>query len=50
MDNGTNDDLSTTPTDLTLYNSDNVVSSDGDMELTYVQDMAAVIRKLEAQL
>lgn len=43
-------DLSTTPTDLTLYNGDNVVSSDGDMELTYVQDMAIVIRKLEAQI
>lgn len=27
-------DLTTTPTDLTLYNGDNVISSDGDMELT----------------
>lgn len=43
-------DLSTTPTDITLYNGDNVVSSDGDMELTYVQDMAIVIRKIESQL
>lgn len=43
-------DLSTTPTDLTLYNGDNVISSDGDMELSYVQDMATVIRKIENQL
>ena len=43
-------DLSTTPTDITLYNGDNVVSSDGQMELSYVQDMAAVIRKIESQL
>ena len=43
-------DLSTTPTDLTLYSGDNVISSDGDMELSYVQDMAAVIRKIENQL
>ena len=43
-------DLSTTPTDISLYNGDNVVSSDGDMELTYVQDMAIVIRKIENQL
>ena len=43
-------DLSTTPTDITLYNGDNVISSDGDMELSYVQDMAAVIRKIENQL
>lgn len=40
-------DLSTTPTSLTLYNGDNVISSDGDMELSYVQDMAIVIKKLE---
>lgn len=40
-------DLSTTPTDITLYNGDNVISSNGDMELTYVQDMAIVIEKLE---
>ena len=40
-------DLSTTPTDLTLYSGDNVISSDGDMELSYVQDMATVIEKLE---
>lgn len=40
-------DLSTTPTDITLYNGDNVISSDGDMELSYVQDMAIVIEKLE---
>ena len=43
-------DLSTDPTSLTLYNGDNVISSDGDMELTYVQDMATVIRKIENQL
>lgn len=43
-------DLSTTPTDITLYSGDNVISSDGDMELTYVQDMATVIRKIENQL
>lgn len=43
-------DLSTTPTSLTLYNGDNVISSDGDMELSYVQDMATVIRKIENQL
>ena len=43
-------DLSTTPTSLTLYNGDNVISSDGEMELTYVQDMAIVIRKIEAQI
>ena len=43
-------DLSTTPTSLTLYNGDNVISSDGDMDLTYVQDMAIVIRKIEAQI
>ena len=43
-------DLSTTPTPLTLYSGDNVISSDGDMELTYVQDMATVIRKIENQL
>jgi len=43
-------DLSTTPTDITLYNGDNVISSDGNMELSYVQDMAAVIRKIENQL
>ena len=43
-------DLSTTPTDITLYNGDNVISSDGDMELSYVQDMATVIRKIENQL
>ena len=43
-------DLSTTPTSLTLYNGDNVISSDGGMELTYVQDMATVIRKIEAQI
>ena len=43
-------DLTTTPTDLTLYSGDNVISSDGDMELTYVQDIATVIRKIENQL
>ena len=43
-------DLSTTPTDLTLYNGDNVVSSDGDMTMDYVQDMAIAIRKIENQL
>ena len=43
-------DLQTTPTDITLYNGDNVISSDGDMELSYVQDMAIVIRKIENQL
>lgn len=43
-------DLTTTPTDITLYNGDNVISSDGDMELSYVQDMAIVIRKIENQL
>jgi len=40
-------DLSTTPTDITLYNGDNVISSDGDMTMDYVQDMAIVIEKLE---
>ena len=43
-------DLSTTPTPLTLYSGDNVISSDGQMELSYVQDMATVIRKIENQL
>ena len=43
-------DLSTTPTDLTLYNGDNVISSDGQIDLSYVQDMATVIRKIENQL
>ena len=43
-------DLSTTPTDITLYNGDNVISSDGDIDLSYVQDMATVIRKVENQL
>lgn len=28
-------------------NGDNVISSDGDIDLTYVQDMAIVIEKLE---
>ena len=40
-------DLSTTPTPLTLYKGDNVISSDGDMELTYVRNLQAVIDKLE---
>ena len=40
-------DLSTTPTDITLYSGDNVISSDGVMTLSYVQDMAVVIEKLE---
>lgn len=31
-------DLQTTPTALTLYKGDNVVSSDGDMCITYLQD------------
>jgi hypothetical protein len=43
-------DLSTTPTDLTLYSGDNVISSDGEQTLSYVQDMAIVIRKIENQL
>ena len=43
-------DLSTTPTDITLYNGDNVVSGDGDMDMTYVRDIAIVINKIEAQL
>lgn len=43
-------DLSTTPTSLTLYNGDNVISSDGDITMDYVQDMATVIRKIENQL
>lgn len=40
-------DLSTTPTDITLYNGDNVVSSDGDMDMVYVRDIVKVIEKLE---
>lgn len=43
-------DLTTTPTSVELFSGDNVISSDGDMELSYVQDMAMVIRKIENQL
>ena len=43
-------DLSTTPTEVELYNGDNVVSGDGDMDMTYVRDIAIVINKIEAQL
>lgn len=39
--------LTTTPTDITLYNGDNVVSSDGDMDMVYVRDIVKVIEKLE---
>lgn len=39
--------LSSTPTDITLYNGDNVVSSDGDMDMVYVRDIVKVIEKLE---
>lgn len=42
--------LTTTPTALTLYKGDNVVSSDGDMELTYVRNLQAVIDKIESAL
>ena len=43
-------DLSTTPTEITLYNGDNVVASDGNMELTYARNLQAVIDKIEAAL
>ena len=42
--------LTTTPTPLTLYKGDNVVSSDGDMELTYVRNLQAVITSIEDRL
>lgn len=40
-------DLTTTPTSVTLYNGDNVVSADGDMDMVYVRDIVKVIEKLE---
>lgn len=40
-------DLTTTPTSVTLYSGDNVVSSDGDMDMVYVRDIVKVIEKLE---
>lgn len=40
-------DLTTTPTDITLYNGDNVISADGDMDMVYVRDIVKVIEKLE---
>ena len=42
--------ITTTPTPLTLYKGDNVISSDGDMELTYVRNLQAVIDKIESAL
>lgn len=43
-------DLQTTPTDITLYNGDNVISSDGNITMEYVRDIAIVIQKIENQL
>lgn len=42
--------LSTTPTDISLYNGDNVISSDGNITMEYVRDIAIVIQKIENQL
>ena len=42
--------ITTTPTPLTLYKGDNVISSDGDMELTYVRNLQAVITSIEDRL
>ena len=42
--------LITTPTPLTLYKGDNVVSSDGDVELTYARNLQAVITSIEDRL
>ena len=42
--------LTTTPTALTLYEGDNVVSSDGDMTLNYERNLQAVITSIEDRL
>ena len=43
-------DLQTTPTDVELFHGDNVLMGDGDMDMTYVRDIAMVINKIESQL
>ena len=42
--------LTTTPTALSLYEGDNVISSDGDMTLKYERNLQAVITSIEDRL